>query len=398
MSMGGSLPPAGVVPGKGRCMKESINKPQEALRAWAEVDLSALRHNAAALRSILPNGCKLMAIVKSDAYGHGAEKVASILRNDGVDSFAVATAEEGVKVREAIPDGEILVLGYTPSVHAKLACDYDLTQLVVDGAHADELDAADVKLKVHIAIDTGMHRFGIDVSDIETIAGVFERKNLVVEGVATHFAVSDSLRPDDVEFTSKQASRFFDAVDALKIKGLDPGKLHAQASYGVFNYPALHCDYARVGIGLYGVMSYGSDTVLKPELRPVLSLRAVIAQVRSIGAGESVSYGRTFTAVKPMKLATVCIGYADGVPRSMSGNGGMCIVHGKKAPIIGRICMDLLMVDVTGVPDVYPGDVATVIGRDGDVEVRCEEVAAASGTITNEILCRLGSRAPRVYV
>lgn len=367
-------------------------------RAWVEVDLGALAHNAAAIGSILPDGCKLMAVVKTDAYGHGAGKVASRLFREGIETFAVATVAEGVRIRECLPEAEILVLGYTPAKDAEFLYTHNLKQLVVDGAHAMALDATGHKINVHIAVDTGMHRFGIESSNFAEIESVFNHKNLKVEGIATHLASSDSLLAGDVEFSNKQLERFFKVVKELKSKGYDVGKTHSQASYGIYNFPDTKCDYVRAGISLYGVMSHDEATIVQPDLRPVLSLRAVIAQVRWISAGESVSYGRLYTTDKPMKLATVCIGYADGIPRHMSGNGGMCIVRGIKTPLVGRICMDILMIDVTAVDDAQPGDIVTLIGRDGDEQVRCEDVAAASGTITNDVLCRLGSRLPRVYI
>ena len=367
-------------------------------RAWVEVDLDALAHNAAELRSRLPRGCELMAVVKADAYGHGAEMCAKRLRSEGVDSFAVATVSEGVFLRNTGLDGEILVLGYTHPEDAISLSEFRLTQMVVDGAHAKALDREGYKLRVHIAIDTGMHRLGIDSLNLDEIEGIYSCDNLTVDGVATHLASSDSLVENDVDFTKAQIERFRVAVDALKGTGYNPGKLHVQASYGICNYPDLECDYARAGIAMYGVMSHDDDTRVKLALQPVLSLRARVAQVRRIGAGEAVSYGRIFTAAGPTKIATVCVGYADGIPRQMSGNGGVCIVNGQKAPIVGRVCMDLLMIDVTKVDSVEQGDVATLIGRDGGEEIRCEDVAAASGTITNDILSRLGKRLERVYL
>ena len=379
-------------------MSNATLKPSDCGRAWAEIDLGALAHNVSQLRAILPDGCKLMAVVKADAYGHGAKRVAEVLRQEGVDAFAVATAAEGAIIRECIPDAEILVLGYTPQSEAKSLKANRLAQLVVDSAHAKALDTAEYGLPIHIAIDTGMHRLGIGHLNIPEIESIFACENLIIKGLATHLAVSDSLSPDDTAFSALQIMRFHEAVGILREKGHDTGKLHAQASYGAYNLPDLHFDYARIGIGLYGVMSHDSGTVLSPRLRPVLSLRATVAQVRWIDAGESVSYGRAYKTDRPTKLATVSIGYADGVPRQMSGNGGLCIVKGRKVPVVGRICMDLLMVDVTEIDDVSPGDVVTIIGRDGDEEIRCEDVAAASGTITNDVLCRLGSRVPRIYI
>ena len=367
-------------------------------RAWAEIDLNALAYNAGQVSAMLPDGCKIMAVVKADAYGHGAERTAMRLRREGVDTFAVATISEGIKLRKEGLDGNILVLGYTHPKDAGSLNAFELTQLVVDGAYARALDATGHKLRVHIAVDTGMHRLGIESTQTDEIESVFKCRNLTVEGVASHLASSDSIDDGDTDFTNLQIERFFAAVESLKSKGYDPGKLHIQASYGICNYSGIKCDYARAGITLYGVMSHNAKMRIKPSLKPVLSLRARIAQVRRINAGESVSYGRTFTALMPLMLATVCIGYADGIPRQMSGCGGMCIIHGQKAIIVGRICMDLLMVDVTGIDHVEPCDIATLIGRDGNEEIRCENVAEQSGTITNDILCRLGSRLPRIYL
>ena len=361
-------------------------------RAWVEVDLDALAHNAQELRSHLPHGCGLMAVVKSDAYGHGATIVAQRLWKEGVKSFAVATADEGVSLRKSGLKGDILVLGYTFPSEAVVLETYGLEALVVDAAHAKALNDAGHKLRVHIAIDTGMHRLGIEPKDFSEIEDVFHCENLTVAGTASHLAVSDRLDCGDVEFTNAQINEFYTAVNKLQAKGYETGKLHVQASYGMCNYPELRCDYARAGIMLYGAMSEDGGVKIKPNLRPVLSLRSRIVQVRWIGAGESVSYGRTFISEKPTKLATVSIGYADGVPRQMSGNGGMCIVNGKKVPITGRICMDMLMLDITGADQAKPGDVVTLIGKDGNEEIRCEDFAAASGTITNDILCRMGAR------
>ena len=245
----------------------------------------------------------------------------------------------------------------------------------MDGAYAQALDKLGHNIRVHVAIDTGMHRLGIEPANLSEIESVFKCKNLTVEATASHLAVPDSLEPGDIEFTSRQVESFFNVLSVLKRKGYNTGKIHIQSSYGILNYPGLACDYARAGISLYGVMSHGADIKAKPILKPMLALKARIAEVRWIDAGETVSYGRIFTAEKRMKLATLCIGYADGVPRQMSGNGGMCIVKSCKAPIVGRICMDFIMADVTNVDAVEQGDAATIIGRDGSEEIRCEDVA-----------------------
>jgi len=372
--------------------------PSEHGRAWIEIDLDALAHNIADIRSRTPDNCEIMAVIKANAYGHGAERIAKRLVGEGISTFAVATVTEGVELRSCVPDGDILILGCTLPKDAGSLYDNNLIQLVADGAHAKALDATGYKLRVHIAVDTGMHRLGVEPANFAGIEGIFKCGNLTVEGVATHLASPDSLDESDICFTRAQMESFYAVVRKLKDRGYNTGKLHAQSSYGIYNYPDLACDYIRPGIMLFGVHSQADDTIIKTNLEPVLSLRAVIAQVRRIEAGESVSYGRLYTADEPIMLATVGIGYADGIPRQMTNNGGMSIVNGCKVPIIGRICMDLLMLDVTGAGLVKAGDVATFIGTDGDEEIRCEEVAAAAGTITNDILCRLGVRLPRSYL
>jgi serine/alanine racemase len=367
-------------------------------RAWVEINLDALSLNLADIRSKITKSCEIMAVLKADAYGHGVEKIAERLVSEGIKAFAVATVVEGVELRGYVPEGDILVMGYTHPKDAGLLFNHKLSQLVVDGSHAKALNAAGYRLRVHIAVDTGMHRLGIEPSNIKEVEGVFSNVNLTVEAISTHLASPDTLEKSDTDFTKTQMESFFNLVRVLKEKGYDTGKLHAQSSYGIYNYPELVCDYVRPGIMLYGVLSQEGDTRVEAKLHPMLSLKAVISQVRWIKAGESVSYGRLFTAEKSTKIATVGIGYADGVPRQMTNNGGLCLVNGNKVPIIGRICMDMIMLDVTDAGDVKAGDIATLIGKDGDEVIRCEQVAAAAGTITNDILCRLGMRLPRVYI
>ncbi|MDR2570656.1 MAG: serine racemase VanT catalytic subunit [Oscillospiraceae bacterium] len=374
------------------------NKLPKRARAWVEIDLNALVHNLSDIRANIPTNCEVMAVVKANAYGHGDKEIAKRLVSEGVRTFAVATLTEGIRLRKYVPDGDILIIGYTRPQDARFLYKNNLTQLVVDEVHARALNDVGFKICVHIAVDTGMHRQGIESSDMASIERIFKFKNLIIKSVATHHASPDSFDDGEVDFTNKQTERFDALVLKLKEKGYDIGKLHVQSSYGIYNYPKLNYDYVRPGIMLYGVHSQDDDTGIKTNLKPVLSLRAVISQVRRIGAGESVSYSRKYITNKPIKLATVSIGYADGVPRQMSGNGGMCIVNGRKVPIIGRICMDMLMLDVTDAEHVNSGDIATIIGKDGEEVIRCEEVAAASGTITNDILSGLSVRLPRIYI
>jgi len=370
----------------------------ECSRAWVEIDLEPLAHNVADIRSKLSKDCEIIAVVKANAYGHGVLQVAQRLAHEGIDFFAVACLSEAVELREVLPDAEILILGYTPQKYAKYLSENNLIQSVFDGGQAKALSGSGYNLRIHVAIDTGMRRYGFEYTKISEIENVFKYENLRVEGMATHFASADSIEQSDIEFSKVQISRFNSAVMTLKNMGYCVGKLHTQSSYAIYNHPDIVCDYARPGIMLYGVQSLHGKTKLETNLKPLLSVKAVISQVRWINEGESVSYGRLYTATKPIKLASVAIGYADGIPRQMTGNGGMCIVNGCKVPIIGRICMDTLMIDATDIKDIKSGDIATLIGKDGDEVIYCEEVAEASGTITNDILCRLGIRLPRVYV
>lgn len=243
-----------------------------------------------------------------------------------------------------------------------------------------------------------MHRLGVNADNHSEIESIFKYDNLMVEGVFSHLCVSDSLKDEDILYTKYQFRRFFNTVNFLISKGYSPGKLHIQASYGILNYPDLPCDFARAGIALYGVLSDNNKTHEKPDLRPVLSLKSRIAMVKEIESGESVSYGRQYIADNNMKIAMVTIGYADGIPRNISKSNSYVLLRGKKAPIIGRICMDQLVIDVTHIDTAEPGDIVTIIGRDGNEHIRCEDIAEKCGTISNEILSRLGSRLKHVIV
>lgn len=364
-------------------------------RAWIELDMSALAHNVHRLRALLPEGCELMAVVKANAYGHGDLPVARALNRMGVNRFAVATLSEAVALRRGGVEGEILILGYTDPADAALLERHRLTQTAVDFPHALALNGAGRRLRVQIALDTGMHRLGFDCAHISEVEGVYACRNLTVTGVFSHLCASDSLESEDVAFTQLQIQRFERAVKQLRADGFDPGRCHIQASYGAINCPELRFDCARVGIALYGVGSDDRPTRTEAQLRPVLALRARVTSVRRLATGETAGYGRAFEAQRPTTLAAVAIGYADGVPRALSGRGEV-LIRGRRAPIVGRICMDQMLVDVTDVAGVRAGDVVTLIGRDGGEAIRCEEFAERCGTITNEILSRLGARLERV--
>lgn len=367
-------------------------------RAWAEISLANLGHNVQALREAMPDGCALMAVVKGNAYGHGDVEVARHLNQMGISAFAVAAIDEGIRLRKHGVKGSILVLGYTVPERATELARYHLSQTVADRDHAQRLNAVGKRISVHIKVDTGMHRLGESCDHVSEVASIFSRSNLNIDGIFTHLSDSDSMKPESIALTDRQVRDFYRLLEALRHQGLTLPRVHIQSSYGLLNCPDLQCDYARVGIALYGALSSPDDeTKLRLDLRPVLSLKARVALVRTVAAGESIGYGRQFITEQDTRIAVLTIGYGDGVPRGLSGGKGRVLIHGCPAPIVGRVCMDQLMVDVTELPGVERGDVATLIGKDGSAEIKVEQAAADAGTIANELLSRLGSRVERVF-
>ncbi|NLM09198.1 MAG: serine racemase VanT catalytic subunit, partial [Clostridiaceae bacterium] len=367
-------------------------------RAWAEIDMTNLRHNIKVLRGVLPAECKIMAVVKANAYGHGAVPVSVCLNRSGIDAFAVATIDEGIHLRKAGVRGEILILGYTSPLRAYELFRYNLSQTIADVEHAKELNSFGKPIQIHIKINTGMNRLGESYKHVSEIASVFNCKNLKVNGIFTHLSVPDSLKELNVAFTKQQIHNFYELLNKLRDKGITIPPVHIQSSYGVLNYPGLQCDYVRTGIGLYGVLSApGQSTRISMNLKPVLALKSKVALIRTVTAGESVGYSRNYTVQKETRIAVVPIGYADGIPRSLSANGYV-LIKGYRAPIVGQICMDQLMVNISDIPDVKRGDVVTLIGKDGFEEITAEQVAFNAETITNELLSRLSDfRLKRVY-
>lgn len=367
-------------------------------RAWIELDAGALRHNLAQLRRLLPEGCTLLAVVKANAYGHGAAECAALCQENGVDAFAVASAAEGAALRESGIEGAILVLGYSGAEAVPLLSRYRLSQAVVSLDHARLLNACGLPLQVHWKVDTGLHRLGFPWDRPDMLTSAFACRNLHVRGLFTHLSDAEALDPESRRRTRRQIDRFFQTAEHLRAAGCDPGTLHLQGSYGLLNYGGIPgCGWVRAGIALYGLLSSPEDVTRCPaDLRPVLSLRARVAQVHTLPAGETAGYDGAFLARRPSRLALVTIGYADGWPRSLSRGRGRVLVRGQYAPIAGLICMDQLLIDVTDIPEVSPGDVVTLIGRDGDACLTAGEAAQAADTITNELLSRLGARLERV--
>ena len=402
---------------------DPLHRASPASRAWIEVDTRALAHNVDTLRARLPQGCRLMPAVKAQGYGHGAVLISRELNALGVDAFCVAGIGEAIELREADIRGEILILGYTPPEDFPLLAQYQLIQTVIDYPYACLLSQAEADIHVHIGIDTGMHRLGIRCEEIDDIRAVYDLPHIVIDGLFTHLCASDSPLPEHRAFTEAQVRAFYQVVDYLKEAGCPCPSLHLLASYGLLTLlqgrsglreePSrrfaerriasaelkLAADYVRPGIALYGVMSTEADTgPWKGILKPVLSLKAKVVSVRPLYAGEGAGYGIAFTAEEDMRIAAVSIGYADGLPRELSHGKGSVLIGGHRAPIIGRICMDQTIVDVTGIPRIQPGDTAVIIGADRGEEITVGQIAEQCGTITNEILSRLGARLDRVTV
>jgi alanine racemase len=362
---------------------------------WAEIDLDALLHNLTLVRRRVGDR-PLLAVVKANAYGHGAVEVARVLEAAGVAFLGVALPEEGVELRRAGIRAPILVLGGLTANQAGLALEHDLTPAVyrADQVQALAAEAArrGAEARVHVKIDTGMGRLGVPAAAIGSFAPVLAAARRVrLAGAFSHFAVADD--PGD-PFTRQQVELFLGALRTLGEHGLEPAQVHLANSAAVTDHPPAWMTLVRPGIVLYGYPP--SDRVRREDWRPVLSLHARIIYVKDVPEGTSLGYGRTFVTSRPSRIASLAIGYDDGLPRLLS-NRGHVLVRGRAAPIVGRISMDLTTVDVTGIPGVAAGDRAVVIGRDGDQALGADRLAAWAETIVWEVLCGVGTRVPRLY-
>lgn len=376
-------------------------------RAWIELDLANLEHNVNYLKSLLPGECKLMPAVKANAYGHGAVLIAKALQKMGISDYCVASVEEGIELRNAGIAGNILILGYTHSRQIEQLVEHDLTQTVVDSDYAKQLSDYGKTVQVHIGIDTGMHRLGIDWEDMESIQKIWEYRNLKVAGVFSHLCAADGITQKEKDYTRKQIQRFETVVNQLKQQGKTGFVTHLQGSYGILNYPECRFDYARPGIALYGLFSsfaeYKEQEKEKQKkeiqnqgkLSPVLSLKTRVESVRTLEKGESAGYGMAYTAVSRRKIAVLSIGYADGIPREIAGKAYV-LCRGKKVAVIGRICMDQMLVDVTDIPDIISGDEVVLIGRSEKEQIPAEAYAEWTDSISNEVVSRLGLRLERI--
>ena len=368
------------------------------MRTWAELDLGRLKHNYTALREQLAPGCRFVGVVKANAYGHGAGPVAPTLEEWGADYLAVACLEEAAELRQAGVRAPILILGVTLPRYAGELLAWDAAQAVGDLETGRALSAAAVAagrtLTIHVKADTGMSRLGFlcDEAHLDHAAGEIAAlcalPGLRAEGIFTHFSDADGCEA----YTMRQFTRFLDLLDKLSARGVTFEIRHCAASAAMLNYPCTHLDMVRPGIALYGHYPAPGMEYTCPLL-PVMTLKTRVAAVRDLPAGTCVSYGRTATLARDSRLAVLPVGYGDGYFRLFS-NGQPVAIRGKKAPVVGRVCMDLTMVDVTDIPGVIPGDEAVLYGDAAPVE----DGADRAGTIQYELLCDVSPRVPRVYL
>ncbi len=368
-------------------------------RAWIELDITALRHNVERLQALLNPDCALMPAVKANAYGHGAIPIAKELNALGIRAFCVASILEGVELRQNGILGEILILGYTHPQYAPLLAQYRLTQTILDHTYALALNACKQTIDVQIKIDTGMHRLGTSYQNLAELQQIFACRQLRVTGAYTHLYEDDLTLPTGRAAALAQGRAFYQTVDRLKALGYRIPKVHILASSGLLHCPGIGGDYGRVGIALYGQMPVKAQwKSAGVDLRPVLSLKARISLIRDIAKGDGAGYGHQFVARRDTKIAVATIGYGDGLPRRLSNGVGAALIRGQTAPIIGRICMDQTLLDVTDIPAVVPGDIAVFIGKSGSKEITACDVAEQAGTISNEILSCLSHRLERTPV
>ena len=379
---------------------------------WAEVDLNAIASNVRELRRVTNMNARLMVAVKANAYGHGAVTVSRHALANGADALGVARLAEGVSLREAGISAPILVFGYTDADSAEELMRWDLTQTVYDLGNAMALSEkghqAGTKIKVHLKLDTGMGRLGMllnrglgspegipaDEDTVKDITAMERLPGLEMEGIMTHFASSDSA---DKTYAERQFQIFMDFIQRLRRAGVEFAVRHAANSGAIIDLPQTHLDMVRAGISLYGLNPSDEVDLNAIHLIPAMSLKAKIVHLKTVPAGYHISYGMTHTTKRQTCIATVPIGYADGYSRLLSNQGQM-LVHGRRAPIVGRVCMDLTMLDVGRIDGVALEDEVVAFGRQADAELSADELAATLDTINYEIVSSITARVPRIYI
>ncbi len=372
-------------------------KPVEYYRTYAEIDLSAIEHNLKELKKKINDGVKVLAVVKADAYGHGAVEVARDIQND-VDYFAIAELGEALELRKAGIKKPVLILSYTSPFQYETIIENDITQTVFNYDDAVEISKAAQRLNktavVHIAVDTGMSRIGFfcDSESADTVKRITELPNITVEGLFSHFACADSL---DRTSVNAQQKLFADFCEMLEGRGVNIPIKHICNSAGLLTGCAQY-DMVRLGIIMYGLYPEEWVNDGSVDLKPAMRIVSHVTHIKEVPEGTGVSYGHTYFTKGKTRIATVCIGYADGYQRALS-NKGKVLINGKAASIIGRVCMDQLMVDVTGLKDVRVGDEVTVLGTDGENTITPEQLAELTGTINYEVICQFQKRVAIVH-
>jgi alanine racemase len=373
---------------------------KEALRpVWAEINLSNLDYNIKQIRQKV-GGKEIIGVVKADGYGHGSIEVSKVLLENEVKTLAVATLQEAITLREGGITCPVIMLGITPELYADTLLKYNITPVTSSYENAAAISnaaaASDKVISAYVALDTGMGRIGLLPVDetVEEIRRISQLSNLKIKGLFSHFATADE---KDKTYAELQLSHYNAIYDKLKLAGVDIPSRTIANSAAIMEIPSAHFDAVRPGIVLYGC--YPSQEVDRNQLsiKPVMSVKANIAHLKRVPSGFSVSYGRKFTTERESLIATLTLGYADGYPRCLSGKGRV-IVNGVFAPVVGNICMDQCMVDVTDVPDVKLGDEVVLMGSQGDLTILADEIGEKTGTINYEIVCAFGQRLPKVYV
>ncbi|AUM97182.1 MULTISPECIES: alanine racemase [Clostridium] len=369
------------------------------LRAvWAEIDLDNLQHNLKEIKKICGNK-EVIGVIKANAYGHGAMEIAPTLLENGVSRLAVAVLSEAMELRMSGVKESIMILGYTPWALGDMLLDNDIEQSVYSYNDALELSRIAVLkrkiLKIHIVVDTGMGRIGFlpTKESVENVYKISKLPNIKIEGVFSHFSSADEL---DKDYTLYQMNKYNKFINKLEEKNIQVPIKHIANSAAIIDLESTHLNAVRAGIIMYGY--YPSNYVLRNniKLKPVMSLKTSIVHIKKVSSGEYISYGRTFKTEKESIIATLPIGYADGYNRLLS-NKGKVIVNGKLAPVIGRVCMDQCMIDVTSIEDLKVGDVVTIMGEENGVSYTAEDIASEIGTISYEVICNVNKRVPRVY-
>ena len=375
-------------------------------RSWANIHLDALEHNTKLLRDFLTDGCRIMGIVKADAYGHGAVAVAQRMAACGVECFGVSNLDEAIELRRADISQPILILSYTsPSEVARLV-EYRVTQTVVSKEHGDALAAAarqiGAELTVHLKVDTGMSRVGFichNESDVaasaEEIASLAETGGLDIEGIFTHFASADECEDDG--FTRDQFARFIAVIERVQKLGVSFRLRHCCNSAATLRYPEMHLDMVLPGIIQSGYYPAAWMRECLADMRPTMEMKTAVSHIKELSAGTPLSYNRTYASDRAMRVATVPIGYADGYARAMSNTAYM-LVNGQPAPVVGRVCMDQCLLDITDIDGVDVDTEVTAFGTDGEETLPIELVAEWANTINYEIVCRVSRRVPRRYL